>query len=127
MSSKKRFYWLKLREGFMSSDTVDFLMSQTEGANYVLLYQMLCMKAINTGGRLCRQLGQIVVPFDVDKLRRDLKWFSADTIRVALELFQAVGLLIRDEEGILTIVDFDQLVGSETSDAVRKRQLKEAG
>ena len=34
----------------MSSDMIDYLMGQPDGANYVVLYQMLCLKTINTGG-----------------------------------------------------------------------------
>lgn len=34
----------------MNSEVVDFLMSQPNGASYVVLYQMLCLKTINTGG-----------------------------------------------------------------------------
>lgn len=44
MATGKRYFWIKLREAFMTSDTVDFLMSQKDGANYVVLYQMLCLK-----------------------------------------------------------------------------------
>ena len=61
MATGKRYYWIKLRESFMTSDTVDFLMSQKDGANYVVLYQMLCLKTINTGGRLSRTIGEIVI------------------------------------------------------------------
>ncbi len=43
----------------MSSEMVDFLMSQPDGANYVVLYQMLCLKTINTGGRLTFQIGDM--------------------------------------------------------------------
>ena len=44
----KIFYWLKLKSEFMNGEIVDFLMSQKNGANYVVLYQMLCIKTINT-------------------------------------------------------------------------------
>ena len=77
----------------MNSEVVDFLMSQPNGANYVVLYQMLCLKTINTGGRLSRQIGEITIPYDVAKIQRDCKWFSADTIRVALNLYLSVGLI----------------------------------
>ena len=50
MATGKRYYWIKLKESFMTSDVVDFLMSQKDGANYVVLYQMLCLKTINTDG-----------------------------------------------------------------------------
>ena len=83
MATGKRYYWIKLKESFMTSDTIDYFMEQPDGANYVVLYQLLCLKTINTGGRLSRQIGEITIPYDVAKIQRDCKWFSADTIRVA--------------------------------------------
>ena len=71
MATGKRFYWMKLKESFMTSDTIDYFMSQPDGANYVVLYQMLCLKTINTGGRFCRQIGEVVIPYDVEKIDRD--------------------------------------------------------
>ncbi|MBR3503835.1 MAG: DnaD domain protein [Clostridia bacterium] len=125
MATGKRYYWIKLRETFMTSDTVDFLMSQKDGANYVVLYQMLCLKTINTGGRLSRTIGEIVIPYDVEKIQRDCKWFSADTIRVALNLYKRFGLIYEERDGTLVLADHDRMVGSETDWAQQKRdQLK---
>lgn len=39
MATGKRYYWMKLKESFMTSDTIDYFMSQPDGANYVVLYQ----------------------------------------------------------------------------------------
>lgn len=114
MATGKRYYWLKLKESFMTSDTVDFLMSQKDGANYVVLYQMLCLKTINTEGRFSRTIGEIVIPYDVNKIQRDCKWFSLDTIRVALELYKRFGLVYEEQDGTLVITDHRNLVGSET-------------
>lgn len=114
MATGKRYYWIKLRETFMSSDVVDFLMSQADGANYVVLYQMLCLKTINTAGRLARTIGEIVIPYDVNKIQRDCKWFTADTIRVALELYKKFGLVYEDVDGTLVLAEHGAMVGSET-------------
>ena len=114
MANGKRYYWLKLKESFMTSDTVDFLMSQKDGANYVVLYQMLCLKTINTEGRFSRTIGEIVIPYDVNKIQRDCKWFTVDTIRVALELYKRFGLVYEEQDGTLVITDHRNLVGSET-------------
>lgn len=124
MATGKRYYWIKLKESFMSSDIVDYLMSQPDGANYVVLYQMLCLKTINTDGKLCRQIGEILIPYDVEKIQRDCKWFSADTIRVALDLYKAFGLIYEDCEGMLIMADHNNLVGSETDYAERNRRLR---
>lgn len=125
MSTPKRYYWMKLKDSFMTSDTIDYFMSQPDGANYVVLYQMLCLKTINTAGRLSRQIGEIIIPYDVEKIRRDMKWFSADTIRVALKLYQAVGLVYEDVDGSLVLTDHQNLVGSETNYAQQKRNQRE--
>ena len=124
MATGKRYYWIKLRESFMTSDTVDFLMSQKDGANYVVLYQMLCLKTINTGGRLSRQIGEYLIPYDVEKIQRDCKWFSADTIRVALNLYKGCGLIYEDVDGVLVLAEHDSMVGSETNWAAQKRNQR---
>ena len=124
MATGKWYYWMKLKESFMTSDTIDYYMSQPSGANYVVLYQMLCLKTINTDGRLSRQIGEVIIPYDIPKIQRDLKWFSADTIRVALNLYKAVGLIYEDVDGTLVLADHDNLVGSETDYSAQKRAQK---
>ncbi|MBQ8616349.1 MAG: phage replisome organizer N-terminal domain-containing protein [Clostridia bacterium] len=122
MATGKRYYWIKLKESFMTSDAVDFLMGQPDGANYVVLYQMLCLKTINTGGKLERHIGEIIIPYDEAKIQRDTKWFSIDTVRVALNLYKALGLIYQDQGGTLALADYENLVGSETDWAIKKRR-----
>lgn len=124
MATGKRYYWIKLKESFMNSDTVDYLMSQPDGANYVVLYQMLCLKTINTGGRLARKIGEIIIPYDVEKIQRDCKWFSIDTIRIALNLYRSFGLIYEDVDGTLVLADHGNMVGSETDYAQKNRRIR---
>lgn len=122
--NKQRFYWIKLTDTFMSSDSVDFLMSQKDGANYVLIYEMLCLKTVNNGGFLSFTVGDIIVPYVEEKLQRDLKWFSIDTIRVALALYKRLGLVYEEDNGVLKIAEFDSLVGSQTISAAKKQEQR---
>ena len=121
---KGRFYWIKLTDRFMTSDTVDFLMEQKDGANYVVLYQMLCLKTVNNGGVLARVLGEILVPYDIEKIQRDCKWFSIDTVRIALELYKGLGLIYENKDGMLAISEFERLVGSQSYGAEKKELQK---
>lgn len=121
MATGKKYYWIKLKKDFMTSDTVDFLMGQKNGAQYVVLYQMLCLMCINTSGELARQIGEVIIPFDIDKIQRDCKYFNRDTVSVALELFMKLGLIYKQESGSLIIADFENLIGSETDYAKQKR------
>lgn len=126
--NKQRFYWIKLTDRFMTSDTVDFLMEQKDGANYVVIYQMLCLKTVNNDGCLSRSIGEMIIPYDEEKIQRDLKWFSIDTIRVAMTLYKRLGLIYEQDNGVLRITDFDNLVGSQTVSAFKKQeQLKLRG
>lgn len=124
MATGKRYYWMKLKESFMTSDTIDYFMSLPNGANYVVLYQMLCLKTINTEGRFERKIGAVLIPYDVEKIRRDTKWFSADTIRVALNLYMQFGLIYTDENGVMVIANHKNLVGSETDWAEKKSRQR---
>lgn len=89
---------------------------------------MLCLKTVNNGGVLTRQIGEMIIPYDIDKIQRDCKWFSIDTVRVALELYKKLGLVYENNDGVLAISDFDRLIGSQTYGAEKKalqRQNKE--
>lgn len=119
--SKERLYWIKLTDRFMTSDTVDYLMSQKDGANYVVLYQMLCLKTVNQNGVLARKLGEIIVPYDVEKIVRDCKFFTIDTVRIALTLYKNLGLIYEQEDGLFRIADFERLIGSTTESAEKKQ------
>lgn len=121
----KIFYWIKLKKEFLDSETVDFLMSNKNGANYVVLYQLLIMKTINTNGELCNRIGEVIIPFDAEKIQRDCKWFDIDTVRVAMELYMKLGLIYQNKNGILQIANFDELVGNETYWAKQKRLQRE--
>lgn len=123
--AESRFYWIKLKLNMLTSKTVDFLMSQKDGANYVILYQMLCLLTINSNGELADYIGEVIIPFDEAKIQRDTKYFNIDTIRVALGLYQKLGLVYVQENGILKIADFENLIGSESGSAKRVREYRE--
>ena len=122
MATGKRYYWIKLKDSFMSSDAIDYLMSQPDGANYVVLYQMLCLKTINTGGCLVSKIGEMLIPYDVEKIQRECKWFSLATVRVALEVYKQIGLVFENPDGTLSISDYSEMIGSETDWAAKKRR-----
>ena len=122
---EKRFYWLKLNSDFFNEDKIDFLMSQKGGSNYVVLYQMLCLKAINNNGSLATRVAEVLVPYDVEKIVRDCKFFSKDTVMVALQLYKQLGLIFEEKNKVLKISNFENLVGSEVQSAQRVRDFRE--
>lgn len=124
MAEKKRFYWIKLKENFFNIETIDWLISQNNGCEYILLYQKLCLLSANKNGELSMTIGEMIIPYDEAKIARETK-FKIDTVIVALELFKRIGLIYEQEDGILKIPYVEELVGSETSSAKRVREYRQ--
>jgi predicted phage replisome organizer len=124
-STAKKYYWIKLKTNFFNTEQIDFLMSQDNGSEYVVLYQMLCLNTANNNGELASKIGEMIVPYNVDKIVRDTKYFKTDTVIVALELFKKLGLIYEENQNILKISNFSEMVGSETSSAKRVREYRE--
>ena len=68
MDKNKRYYWIKLKTDFFNLAEIDFLLSQKDGCQYIVLYQMLCLQTANNNGELSSRFGEIIIPFNVDKM-----------------------------------------------------------
>ena len=93
MATGKRFYWIKLKKDFLTSDAIEFLMSNDRGSDYVVLYLQLCTATINTSGRLESRIGEMIVPFDVDRIQREGRYFPRETVEKALDIYKRIGLI----------------------------------
>lgn len=123
--TSNRFYWIKLKTNFFDREDIDFLLSQKNGAEYVVLYQMLCLNTANNNGRLEAKMGEIIIPYNADKIVRDCKYFDIDTVNIAMSLYKRLGLIYEEEQdGVLRISDYEDMVGSETSYAKKMRKYR---
>lgn len=120
----KKYYWIKLKTDFFNQDAIDFLMSQDNGCEYIVLYQMLCLQTANTKGVMAKQVGEIIIPYDAKKISINTKYFDIDTVTVALELYKRLGLIYQEQDGTLCISDYDDMIGSETKWAEKKRNYR---
>lgn len=125
MAESKKYYWIKLKTDFFDQDTIDFLMGQENGAKYVVIYQMLMLKTARQGGYLGTKMAEVMIPYDIKKIVRDTKYFDYDTVAIALELFKKLGLVYEENNHILRLADAEQLVGSESKWAEKKRIYRE--
>lgn len=130
--NNKVYYWIKLKIDFFESDAIDFLLSQKDGCQYVALYLKLCAMTANTNGVLASKVGNMLIPYSVEKIARDTKFFSADTVRVALELYKNLRLINVSDDNVLHIANFDAMIGNSKTDehtknlgAERQRRYRE--
>ena len=124
MGEGKRFYWIKLKTDFFDEITTDWLLSQKNGCQYVVLYLMLCLKTANSDGLLATNIGEMIIPYDVEKIVRDTKYFDFDTVTVGLELFKKLGLIYVEENNVMRIANVENMVGSEAGNANAQRQKR---
>lgn len=133
MSDNKKYYWLKLKEDFFDDDTISWIEEQENGKEYCLFYLKLCLKSLKTNGILVRNVGQMLIPYDAKKLG-EITNTPADTVMVAMKVFENVGLVQILENGEIYMAQLKNMVGSETSKAqlmrnkrAREKQEKLAG
>lgn len=120
----KKYYWLKLKEDFFDDDTIEWIEEQPNGKEHCLFYLKLCLKSLKTNGILIRNVGQMLIPYDVEKLAEVTKT-APDTVRVAMETFKRTGLVQILENGEIYVSQLKNMVGSETDKAQLMRNKRE--
>lgn len=122
-SENKRFYWIKLNMDFFNQETIDWLKDQDNGCEYIVLYLQLCLLTANTSGELIRTIGDMTIPYNPKKISQ-ITGFDIDTVNVALSLFRHLGLVEENQEGIQTLPEVKNMVGSESASAARVRKYR---
>lgn len=117
--ANKRYYWLKLDEHFFKSNGIKIIKKMTDGYKYIVLYLEMMLLSINSNGNLYVSDG---VAFDAELLSYVVDMDTED-VEAALRVFEKLKLIERDNATI-RILNFDNMVGSETADAERMRRKR---
>lgn len=122
----KRYYWLKLKEDFYDDDTMQYIEEQENGIYYSNFYMKLCLKALKSEGKLIRLIGDTLIPYDTKSLSK-LTGVPVDTVRVAMNLFEHIGLVKILDTGELYLTQMEEMIGSETDKAqiMRRKRAEE--
>lgn len=119
-----KFYWLQLKEDFFENDAIEWLEEQKpNGRDYAYFYLKLCLKSLKTNGILIRKVGNILIPYDNQKLA-ELTRIDFDTVTVAMELLKKIGLITILESGEIYVNQLENLIGSKSVGAFKKQQQR---
>lgn len=121
----KKYYWLKLKDDFFDDDTISFIEEQENGVYYINFYLKLCLKSLKTEGKLIRLIGENLIPYDVKSLAK-LTNTPIDTVRVAMKVFEEIGLIKVLETGEIYLQQINELIGNETDKARLMREKRAA-
>ncbi len=124
---EKRYFWIKVQADFFDSDEMDWIHEQPNGAEYIYIYQRLCLLAINNGGVIERRIGPKVMPYSMEKLA-DVVKSTSEHVKAAITLFRDIGLIENTENGAFALTRLSEMVGTgnETSAAKRMRRHRNA-
>lgn len=117
---KKRYFWLQLKEDFFDDDTMAYIEEQPNGKEYALIYLKMCLKSLKLDGYLKRVVGNTMIPYDIPTLSK-LVNSNVDTVRVAMKMFEQIGLVKTFESGEIYMSQIEEMIGSETEAAKQKR------
>ena len=119
-----KFYWLLLKEDFFDDDAIQWLEEQEpNGRDYAYFYLKLCAKSLKTNGILMRNVGEILIPYDNNKLA-ELTKMDFDTVTVAMELLKKIGLVKILDNGEIYLNQIENLIGKTSVGAFKKQQQR---
>lgn len=118
-----KFYWLQLKEDFFDDDAIEWLESQDNGPAYALFYLKLCLKALKTNGILIKKVGDMLIPYDANKLSK-LTGTPVDTVKSAIVYLKQCGLIDFLENGEIFIGSLSKMIGSQSVSAFKKQQQR---
>jgi uncharacterized phage protein (TIGR02220 family)/predicted phage replisome organizer len=120
MAETHKYYWLKLKRDFFKRHDVKIIESQENGKDYLLFYLKLLVEAIDHEGSL---RFSDTIPYD-EKMLATITDTNIDVVRSACAAFSALGMMERLEDGTIFMAHVEKMIGSETSDAIRMREVR---
>ena len=118
MSNSKKFYWLKLKEGFFGEKYVKALRRLPQGDSLVIVYLKMQLMSLRTEGVIDYEG---LLPDSIEELAMALEE-DENVVRLAVEALIKFGVVERWANETLYMVAMQELIGSEGSSAERVRR-----
>lgn len=122
----KRYYWLKLNQNFFDSSEIKVLKSMENGSDYILFWQELLLSSLSYTEET-QKIGLLAFKENIpwsQNLMESVFGYSKEIIIGALSIFQKLGMVTITESGEIWANSFQEMVGSETTEALRKREYR---
>lgn len=116
-TDSKRYFWLKLNENFFEREEIKIIEDMKNGKDYIIFYMKLLLKSVAMEGKL---IFRDIIPYTPEMLA-SITNTDVDTVRVATDLFLNLGLMEKWDDGTLFMSETQNMIGSETGWAKKKR------
>ena len=118
MADNRKYYYLKLKEGFFESDEIRILESMKDGHIYSNILLKLYLKSLRNEGRL---MYRNVIPYTPEILAT-LVGHQVGTVEKALNIFKDLDLIEILDNGAIYMMDIQNFIGRSSTEADRQRE-----
>ena len=118
MADNRKYYYLRLKEGFFDTEEIKILESMKDGYIYSNILLKLYLKSLKNEGRL---MYRNVIPYTPEILAT-LVGHQVGTVEKALETFRKLDLIEVLDNGAIYMLDIQNLIGSSSTEADRQRE-----
>lgn len=120
---QKKYFWLKLKEGFFDDRNIKLLRAQENGDTLVLVYLMMQCKALKSDGLIDYRK---ILPSIEDEIALDIG-IEPEIVKSALTWMERLELVERVDSYAVMLLARDELIeiGSEGESAARMRRYRE--
>ena len=122
MASEKRYFWLKLPEGFFRQKEIKRLRKIAGGDTYTIIYLKMLLRSLSNNGVLFFDgvendfVSELALDIDEDE----------ENVAVTVQFLMKQGILEEINEDEYLLKTCADMVGSETSGAIRTRRYRES-
>lgn len=120
MADNKKYYYLKLKEGFFDSEEMKLLQSMKEGYFYSDILLKMYLQSLRQDGRL---MYRDIIPYTPEMIST-VTHHQVGTVEKAMEIFKQMGLIEILDNGAIYMMDIQNFIGKSSNEADRKRSYR---
>lgn len=120
MADNKKYYYMRLKEGFFDDDALKIIEGLPDGYLYSNILLKLYLKSLKYDGKL---MYNERIPYNPEVLASVTR-HQVGTIEKALKLFKELDLIDVLDNGAIYMLDIQNLIGKSSTEAERKKEYR---
>lgn len=120
MSDNKKYYYLKLKEDFFTSETITLLESMKDGVLYSNILLKLYLMSLKNNGKL---IFRDNIPYTTEMIATITR-HQVGTVERAIKIFLELELIDQLPDNILYMADIELFIGKSSTEGERKRKAR---
>ncbi len=122
MADNKKYYYLKLKEGFFDSEDMKLLQAMKDGYIYSDILLKLYLRSLRQEGRL---MYRDIIPYTPDMIAT-ITNHQVGTVEKAIKILEQMGFIEILDNGAIYMTDIQNFIGQSSSEGDRKRKYRSA-